>query len=291
MFQNIIKITIIAIILLIAGYVLIMYRNMKKLKGMKLAYPMKEKEEITVSKDLVYKIAGDRKLLMDVYIPVNRKDYEKLPVVIFNHGEGLEVFIKDAKDWGIFTSYGMLLASKGYVAVTFNHRYASKNFMKIKEVAEDVKAAVSYVKKNSATWNADIDNIFIWSFSLGGIYSSVFLRNDYHIKAVISYYGLLDLFTRIPKKLRKSLEEFTPDQYLRNITNTKILIVKAALDKVPGVNQSIDNFIKAAEKYHIDYRYILHKSWGHSFDVFTDNEETTSVIDQTISFIKQISKQ
>jgi acetyl esterase/lipase len=277
-------------VLLIVGYVLIMYGNMKKLKGMKLAYPMKEKEKITVTKDLVYKITEGRKLLMDVYIPANRKDKEKLPVVIFNHGEGPEIFIKDAKDWGIYTSYGMLLASRGYIAVTFNHRYASKNFMKIREVAEDVKAAVSYVKKNSTTWNADIDNIFIWSFSLGGIYSSVFLRNDYHIKAVISYYGLLDLFTRIPQKLRKSLEEFTPDQYLRNITNTKILIVKAAMDKVPGVNRSIDSFIKAAEKYHIDYQYILHKSGGHSFDVFTDNEETTDVINRTIDFIDQISK-
>ncbi len=281
----------ILIAFLAAGYILIMYRNMKKLKRMKLAYPIEEKEQITVIKDLVYKEVEGRKLLMDVYIPSDIKNNEKLPVVIFNHGEGLEIFIKDAKDWGIYTSYGKLLASKGYIAVIFNHRYASRNFERIKEVAEDVKAAVMHVQQNSVEWKADIDNMIVWSFSLGGIYSSVFLRSDYHIKAVISYYGLLDLFTRIPPKLRKELEEFTPDRYLRNTTTTKILVVKAALDKVPGVNQSIDNFVKAAEKYHINYSYLLHKSGGHSFDVLTDNEETKYIIDQTLSFIELTSRQ
>lgn len=42
-------------------------------------------------------------VIEDVYLPANRKENEKLPVVIFAHGEGPEVFIKDAKDWGIYT--------------------------------------------------------------------------------------------------------------------------------------------------------------------------------------------
>jgi acetyl esterase/lipase len=279
----------IAVVCLVVGYVLLMYTNMKKIKRMKLAYPLEENHQIRVTKDIVYKTVEGKNLLMDVYAPANAVSGEKLPVVIFVHGEGLEVFIKDAKDWGIYTSYGKLLASKGYIAITFNHRYATKNFLKIKEIEEEVKAAVIQVQNNSEQWNADIDNIFVWSFSLGGIYSSLFLRNDYHIKAVISYYGLLDLSTRIPLKLQKGFEEYTPDQYLRNIGETKIMIVKAVKDKVAGVNQSIDNFIKAAEKYKIEYKYLIHNTGGHSFDILIENEETKEIIDQTIGFIENIS--
>lgn len=285
------KYLIAGIVCLVVGYFVILYLYMKNLKRKKLVYTINEDGKVKIAKDIIYKTADGKNLLMDVYTPAEANYQDKLPVVIFVHGEGPEIFIKDAKDWGVYTSYGKLLASKGYIAITFNHRYAAKNFYKIKEVSEDVIDAVKYVQANSTEWNIDLDKVFVWSFSLGGIYSSVFLNNCcYNVRAVISYYGLLDINTQIPLEMQNDYDDFTPNKYLRNVRDTKILIVKAVKDKIKGVNQSIDNFIETADKYRVEYEYMLHSSGGHSFDVLIDNEETIEIIEKTLSFIESNSR-
>jgi acetyl esterase/lipase len=263
---------------------------MTYLKRKKLAYPVKEGKETQIIKNVIYKTVEGKNLCMDIYLPEEARNNIKLPTVLLVHGEGPEVFIHDAKDWGVYTSYGKLLASQGLVAITFNHRYAAKDFERIKEVTKDVTDAVLYTQRNAEEWNIDLDKLFLWSFSLGGIYSSVFLKQDYHIKAVISYYGLLDISEVVDQQRLEEFKDYIPEYYLRNVKNTKILIVKAAKDKVKGVNPSIDRFRRIADQYRIEYNYLVHSAGGHSFDVFIDQEETREMIDKTLEFIKENSQ-
>jgi dipeptidyl aminopeptidase/acylaminoacyl peptidase len=273
-------------------WVLTLYFYMHSIKKKKLLYAIDESKKVTVTKDIIYKTADSKNLLMDIYRAENLNENEKLPVVIFVHGEGPEVFIKDAKEWGVYSSYGKLLASKGFVAVTFNHRYAAGNFEKIKDVSTDVTDAADYIKNNAVQLSIDPEKICVWAFSLGGIYASLFLKDkERQIKCLVSYYGLLDLYTRVNER-DSVYEAFTPYQYLLNAksNNTSILIVKAANDKIKGVNQSIDYFIKAAKRYNIKYDYIVHNTGGHSFDLLNDNNETREVIEKTLRYIEQNCK-
>lgn len=285
----IMHICLVGLMLILISLLSIYLYYMIYIKNKKLIYDIDEKEEIKIKKDIVYKKVEGKDLLMDIYSPSNLESKEKLPVVIFVHGEGPELFIKDAKNWKIYCSYGRLVASMGFAAVTFNHRYAYGNFSRIKDVSYDVLDAVKYVRGNATRLNVDAEKICIWSFSLGGIYSSLFLKNnEINVKCLISYYGLLDIYTRVNEK-NDIYNEFTPEIYLENFNrkDVYILIVKAAKDKIKGVNKSIDNFIEAAKKYNIKYEYIMHNTGGHSFDIMDDNCETRDIIGQTLKYIKE----
>lgn len=260
-----------------------MYLYMNLLKKKELLYEVDGLNKLT--KDIIYKTVDDKNLKMDIYKPINLEPEDKLPVVVFVHGEGPELFIRDAKDWGVYTGYGKLLSSKGFVAVTFNHRYAGSSYKNIKDISKDVTDAVDYIKNNADQYNIDVDRICVWSFSLGGLYSSLFLKEN-RAKCVVSYYGLLDVYSKV-KKEEDTYQEFTPRNYLKDVKNTAILVVKAEKDRIKAINKSIDNFIEAAKEYKVNYQYIVHKTGGHSFDVLNDNEETREVIGQTIKFIEE----
>lgn len=267
-------------------YVLMFMNFMKKKK---LLYDIDESKGINIIKDSVYKQIGTNNLLMDIYTPEKSDPKAKLPVVIFVHGEGPEIFIKDAKDGGLYSNYGKLLSSMGYAAITFNHPRASSNFSKINEVSKDILDAVEHVRKNAELWNIDVNRICVWTFSLGGIYTGLFLNNnEKKVKCLISYYGLLDIYAKISKH-DDMYEKFTPEEYLSNLNSNEcsILIVKAAKDKTEAVNKSIDKFIQEAEANSIKYDYVIHNTGGHAFDVMNDNNETRNVIRKTLEFIKE----
>lgn len=279
---------VIVFLLIIAVFLLIAFSYMSSIKKKELLYDIDASIKITVKKDITYKNADGKSLLMDLYRPEDAGHKEKLPAVILIHGEGPEIFIKDAKDWGVYTSYGKLLSSMGFAAVTFNHRRAASDFTKINEVARDVLDAVKYVKNNAESLNIDINRICVWTFSLGGIYTGLFLKNtEEKVKCLISYYGFLDIYAKVSRQ-GDIYDAFTPKNYLSKLNSNvpSIFIVKAAQDKIKGVNQSIDEFIQQAKLNNIKYNYIIHKTGGHAFDAMNDNSETRDIIGQTLKFIE-----
>jgi acetyl esterase/lipase len=63
---------------------------------------------------------GDRLHRFDAYLP--ERTSGSAPVVLLLHGGvGADVPVRP-KDWGLYRSWGRLLAASGYVAIAFNHR-------------------------------------------------------------------------------------------------------------------------------------------------------------------------
>src|SRR2546428_4291098 len=117
-----------------------------------------------VKRDLVYRTDGDRVLKLDVYGPPSggRASY----VVFLVNGDSPEEVIAKAKDWGVYRSYGEHLAARGIVGVPFNHR--STNRMDPSEAANDVRAAIAFVRDHAKDFGVDADRIGVWVFSAGG---------------------------------------------------------------------------------------------------------------------------
>lgn len=252
-----------------------------------LLYEYDKSKPIEVTKNLIYKETKEKSLPMDIYRPGNIGNDEKLPAVIFIHGEGLERMVGNAKEWNFYQSYGRLAASSGFVGITFNRSRMNLNF-KNTNVKQDILDAVAYVRENADKLNIDKNRICIWTFSMGGLYLSLFLKDtpDY-IKCLISYYGLLDIKAKT-KASNDQYENYRPENYLPQGPDNvpPLLIVKAAKDKIKGLNQSIDNFMKTAQGRNIPFDYILHSTGGHSFDALVNNQETKAVIRQTLEFIE-----
>ncbi len=287
MYFAIIFVVCIVVLSVIVSIFLDLYIN-KKFKSLRLLYKFEDPRNISIQKDIVYKKYGSKELLMDVYSPAPINPDYKSPVIILLHGEGIEKLLKDIKNWSFYTSYGRLAASKGYTAVTFHRGRTNLNF-KNSDVANDIQDAVTFIRNNSDRFNIDINRICIWSFSLGGLYLSHFMREKpTYIRCLISYYGLLDIKFKT-KKLNKENGKYQPERYLPEdpADFPPLLIVKAEKDKIKGVNESQENFMKVANERNIPFEVIKHKTGGHTFDGLDDNEETTEVIEKTWSFIRK----
>jgi acetyl esterase/lipase len=78
---------------------------------------------------------------MDIYISPDLAESAKRPVVIFLHGGAKTDYTP--KDWGIYTTWGRLIAASGFVGVTFTHRLEYPN-PSLEKAAADVRDAINY---------------------------------------------------------------------------------------------------------------------------------------------------
>lgn len=259
-------------------------------KGMKkkgLLYPL-EHTQIGVERDIEYKRAGDKPLLMDLYRPL---DGDKPPVVVLVHGEGTDSFIRDAKDWAVFRDYGRLLAEQGLAAVTFNHRPGgiASGFKDINDAAADVTDLVSHVREKAGEWGVDGDLVCVWAFSAGGVYLSPFFRDTPpYIKCLVSFYGLLAATAFVPKN-QDHVRAYDPENYLMEDTGVPVLVAQAGKDR-PQITGSTERFLAAAKAKGIAVTHILYGEGKHAFDAMNDTEETRLIIGETVAFIKDSLK-
>ncbi len=129
--------------------------------------------EVAVRRDVTYSTAGEEPLTMDVYEPAGTAPGSRNPAVLMIHGPVPKL---GAKNMGVFTSYGRLLAASGLVAVTFNHRFLGPE--RLLDAAADVQTAADYVRDHANELGIDSDRVAFWAFSAGGPLLSVALRGS-----------------------------------------------------------------------------------------------------------------
>src|SRR5262249_38850350 len=121
-------------------------REMARKVMMPVVYKVPGMDRVQVVQNLKYTTTDDPNVLMDIYLPPDVARDEKCPAVIFIHGGAKTEYAP--KDWGIYTSWGKLIAASGFVGVTFTHslEYPAKS---LEKGAHDVRAAIDYVRANA----------------------------------------------------------------------------------------------------------------------------------------------
>jgi len=144
-----------------------------------------------VERDLVYRTDGQRVLKLDVYRPPS--EGPPVPVVFLVNGDAPEEIIATAKDWGVYRSYGQHLAARGLVGVPFNHR--STNRFERTDAADDVQAAISFVRGRAEDLEVDATRVGVWVFSAGGPFGlAPFLwRRPDWLRCAAGFYMIWDL--------------------------------------------------------------------------------------------------
>src|SRR5439155_11636660 len=117
-------------------------REMARKVMMPVVYKVPGMDKLKIVQNLKYTKTDDPNVLMDVYLPPDATQSDKRPAVIFIHGGAKTEYTP--KDWGVYTTWGRLVAASGLVGVTFTHRldYPSKS---LQNGAQDVRAAIDYV--------------------------------------------------------------------------------------------------------------------------------------------------
>jgi acetyl esterase/lipase len=112
--------------------------------------------------DIVYGIADEQPLLLDLYRPAAPAATPR-PAVVFVHGGGWAA--GDKRDFGVGAQ---ALARQGYVALSVNYRLASRGRNPWPAQLDDVQRAVRWLRANAQTYNIAPRRIGAVGHSAGG---------------------------------------------------------------------------------------------------------------------------
>lgn len=229
-------------------------------------------------------------LPMKVYLPQRSKPGLP-PVVVLIHGGPIAPEMSPP-DWGVFESYGQLLAASGLAAVTFKHRFFGPE--DYERSGADVAAALAQLRTRGAALGIDTERIALWGFSGGGSHLAIAFHDPPpYVRCVVSYYAILDLRTA-PDGLRAKiapgvLTSMSPAYLAAQAPDADhlppVLVARAGLDD-DWINAGIDAFVGAAMAKRLTLELLTHPKGKHGFDIFNDDDRTREIIKETLAFLE-----
>jgi acetyl esterase/lipase len=257
-----------------------------------IVYSVPGMDKAEVRANIVYKKDGASELKMDIYMPPNLAAEERRPVVFFIHGGPLGANPSPgAKEWPFYKSYGRLMAASGFVGVALDHRYVSGSAKDMETSFSDVEAAIQFIRSNAAANHVDPERVALWAFSGGGPHLSIGLRgNTPYIRCLLSFYGILEVKNSSSGSgnAPQLMEEFSPLAYLQKPQRTlpSVLIARAGLDRVAGLNAGTDLFVSKMLALGGDISLLVHPFGRHGFDGVDDDDQSRDIIAAAIAFLK-----
>jgi acetyl esterase/lipase len=240
-----------------------------------------------VRRQLKYQAPDGISLPMDVYLPPDLKAGEKRSAIVFVHGGPVPPEM-DPTGWGVYRSYGELAAASGLVGVTFQHRLNALS--DYGRAAGDVSALLERVRTDK-TLPVDAERLALWVFSGGGPFLSLGMKGQTpHVRALASFYGILDLRAS-PDDPSKVPEPAATDLSPVAVIGSRpgpfppVLVARASRDS-PRINESVDAFVKASVEAGVSVDLLTLPEARHGFDVLDDTPRTREVIRRTLAFLK-----
>lgn len=263
-------------------------REMARKVMMPVVYRVPGMDRVKVIQNLKYTKTDDPNILMDVYLPPDLGAAEKRPAVIFIHGGAKTEYTP--KDWGIYTTWGRLIAASGFVGVTFTHRLEYPT-ASLKNAAQDVTAAINYLRANADKYNVDKDRICLIAFSAGGPMLSLAMHGDMlYVRCLVGFYAFMDIQQSDYRKTEtpETVKAFSPITYLQKDPSKipPMFIGRAGRDEVPTMDDSIDRFVNEALAKNIALTLMNHPQGVHGFDNQNDDERSPEIIRSAIAFMQ-----
>ena len=135
---------------------------------------------------LVFSNPGGEELRADAYLP---ESAAPVPVAIAIHGGGWKAGSRDS-----YKHLGGLLAGRGYAVFSIDYRLVRKDGNRYPAAADDVRAALAYVRAHAAELNVDPARIVLMGDSAGAhLAALVGLTVRPAVQAVVGIFGVYDL--------------------------------------------------------------------------------------------------
>ena len=263
-------------------------RAMAKKVMMPVVLKVPGMDRVRVVENLKYTKSDDPNVLMDIYVPPDLSENEKPPAVIFIHGGAKTDYTP--KDWGVYTSWGRLIAASGFVGVTFTHRLEYPN-ASLEKAAADVRDAVKYVRENADKYHIDNERICLIAYSAGGPLLTPAMRGDMpFVRCLVGFYAFMDIQQSDYRKTEKleTVKSFSPISYLQTDASKipPMFLGRAGHDEVPTMLDSIDRFVAEALSKNIALTLVNHPQGVHGFDNQNDDARSREIIRTMIEFIR-----
>ncbi len=203
-------------------------------------------DEIDVRKNVRY----GAEHVFDLYRPPNTN--AALPLVVFINGVG----IPGIKDWGQYTSWPRLVATRGFAAVTYETSRDAN--------AKDTDALFRFLREHANELKIDASRMAIWACSANARLGTQLLAASDAYRAAVFYYGAMDT---APK----------------NIT-TPVYVTRAGLDSLT-LNRSIDRWVTQAIAIEVPVTVVTYPEARHAFELLDDTAESRAIVEQTLDFL------
>jgi acetyl esterase/lipase len=262
---------------------------MPDLYSQPIFYRFQETMPACVHRDLVYKRVDDMDLKMDVYVPSDLPDHARLPAVLFIHGGPWRPdSTVPPKDWGVYKSYGALMAASGLVGVAFNHRFFGLEYLS--RSAGDLDDAIQFVRNNSSLLNVDPDRLCLWGFSNGGLLLANALQGTpSFLRCLLAFYARLALNSdALADFSEEDAKHFSAIAALEASPSIPLpmFIARAGQDQLDVLNATMDIFIQKALAKNAPITLMNHPNGRHAFDILDDDARTHEIIAAAVEFIK-----
>lgn len=174
-------------------------------------------QDISPSREVVYKTVGKTELKLHVFEPVNHKAAHKSPAIVFFFGGGWSGGTPKQ-----FYEQSQFLADKGVVCFSADYRVKSRHGVTAIDCVADAKSAIRWVRQHAAELGVNPDRIIAAGGSAGG-----------HIAACT---GTI-----------KGLDEAGEDVNVSSVPNAMMLF-NPVLDSTPETGFGSKRFPKGREK-------------------------------------------
>jgi acetyl esterase/lipase len=255
-----------------------------------VVYQLPDMDKVRVISNLRYSEVDNPYLLMDVYLPPGLMARERRPVVVFIHGGAGPEY--KPKDWGMFQSWGRLVAAAGMVAVMFTHRFSPPPQLLLVEAASDLNTAIKYIRSNAELFHADGDRISVCAWSSGGeLLSPLLIERPAFVRCLVAFYALLDVQQYAPPGDAATLQYLKAFSAIASLpedasTLMPMLVVRAGRDEIPTLNDAMDRFVARALTINAPITVINHPAGGHGFDNQNNDERSREIIRSSIEFMR-----
>ena len=239
-----------------------------------------------------YVSGGGERQQLDIYLPQNYREIEKLPVIVWIHGGGWQNGSKNDMP-------GKALINQGYACVSINYRLSQHAVFPAQ--IEDCKAAIRWLRANAKKYHLDPERIGVWGASAGGhlvaLLGTTNHKKDFDVgenldqssavQAVCDIFGPTGFasFTHVPnypdnpvEKLlggplaeKKELAALASPMTHVAKENPPFLILHGTDDRVVPLVQSTQ-FHEALKKAGVDAEISIAEGAGHNRAAFTTPE-------------------
>jgi acetyl esterase/lipase len=248
-------------------------------------------DRVRVRPDLVYTKDPSPAQKMDVYLPETVPPGKSVPAVFLIHGGVGARFPLRPKDWGIYRSWGRLLAASGMAAVAFNHRVGFPD-PNLTNAAGDVLDAIAFVRGRAAQFQIDPDRIALAAYSAGGPMLSMAIREPKpYVRCLVAFYAFLDLQgSPLHKKYlgEDKIRQFSPAVALSQSAGPlpPIFVARAGKDQIPDLQPGLDHFVAEAIARNVALEFVNQPDGEHGFDNQPGDPRSREIVRQAVEFLR-----
>jgi len=138
------------------------FRQQRGLGGNRQPAAMNTSGRIQLERDIAYAGTDNPRQTLDLYLPENRKEDAKLPVIVFIHGGGWQNGDKNGGSRRI----AEYLNEGEYAGVSVGYRLTDQGSWPMQ--IHDCKAAIRWIRGNADKYGLDADHIGVFGPSAGG---------------------------------------------------------------------------------------------------------------------------